>query len=94
MQLSFLIFLCFISTHVSHAYGNERCICFGLCWQPTKDTAKPLSGTQSLLSTLGQGTANDNSLLCDHTCGMLLENSLMDLANRSVWEVFLKEEVD
>ena len=48
MQLSYLISLCFISTYLSHAYGNERPIGLVLCWQPTKRTAKPLSDTQSL----------------------------------------------
>ena len=56
MQLSYLICLCFISTDVSHAYGNEQSIRLGLCWQPTNYTAKPLGGTQSLSCVTGLGS--------------------------------------
>ena len=157
MQLNFLISLCFISTDFSHAYGNEQSIGLGLCLQPTKHNAKPLSGTQSLscvtclegseavksdivghdlvlthfsdayvlerylglgffgkpsaitllvnvldnckskgsvLSTSGQGTDNTKYLVSYHVYGVHLESSVMDLANRSLWEVFLEEDID
>ena len=61
------------------------------CWQHHQLT---LEFKGSVVSSSGQGIDGDNALDSDHLCGMHLESSVMDLANCSVWQVFLEEEVD
>ena len=95
-------------TYLSHAHANLG-IGLGMCRQPTKQNdfcGKPSANTLllnvldtckrkgSFLSTLGQGTDNENSMVTVNACAMVFEILLMELSHRSVWELFLEEEVD
>ena len=85
-----------VLTHVPDAYVPERYRCLGLCGKPSL-LVNVLDSSKSkgpVLSTSGQGTDYTQSLVYYHMYCVHLESSLMNLANRSLWEVFLEEEVD